>query len=316
VEEGTPTAPMAVFETGIKPLDLFAPIRDGDLVRWDAGADCGHLGCLAEVTRAFLLSGCRAALWAGFEDEHIDEREVRQALSQLGERELVSLTMEPAPASRERRLEYVEQVRDRVEALQSREPGRYLVVFFQDEDQMADPALAFPALNRRDGPAVTAICVTPVRRSAGRAEPVVLEPPVRVRVAHDPTLVERHMFPAVDGLRTTSVNLVPGVVGAEHVEAAAEARSLLERYSAIDPDLHFPELFVFPKAERVTVARAQRLHAFLTQAFKVNEAFSGMPGQRVSLGETLRGVRGLLAGELDDVPVQEVIYSGQLPRRG
>jgi len=181
---------------------------------------------------------------------------------------------------------------------------------------MADPALAFPALNRRDPHAVTAICATPVRFPAQPAEPVELEPPLCARVAHSLTLVERRMFPAVDGLLTTSVNLAPEVVGAEHVEIAAAARGLLERYSTLDPDLHFPDLFIFPRSERTTVTRAQRLHAFLTQAFRVSEAFSGMPGQRVPLEQTLRGVRGLLAGELDDVPIQEVIYSGQLPRRG
>src|SRR4030088_2888351 len=143
---------LGVFGTGIKPLDLFAPIRHGDLVRWDAGAGRGDVACLAELTHNFLLSGYRGAVWAGFEDEQVNERELRQTLSQLGDRELVTLTMAPAPPGPERRLEHIEEVRDQVDALRSQEPGSYLVVFFQDEEQMADPALAFPALNRRDPP--------------------------------------------------------------------------------------------------------------------------------------------------------------------
>jgi F-type H+/Na+-transporting ATPase subunit beta len=306
-----------ILETGIKPLDLFAPIRDGDLVRWDAGPSCGHVACLAELTRNLVVSGYRGAVWAGFEDERIDEREIAQVLSQLGERELVTLSMAPAPPGPEQRLEYVEQVRARVGDLQAREPGRYLVVFFQDEGQMADPALAFPALNRRDGrDAVTAICTTPVPFPPAPAGPIVLEPPLHARVAHNLWLAERRMFPALDGLLTTSVNLAPEVAGAEHAKLAAAARALLERYSTLDPDLLFPELFVFPKPEREAVGRAQRLYAFLTQALKVNEAFSGMPGERVPLEATLRGVRGLLDGELDRLPVEAVIYSGRLPRRG
>lgn len=305
-----------VLATGIKPLDLLAPIRHGDLVRWDAGPSCGHVACLAELSRNAVLSGYRGAVWTGFEDEQVNEREVRQVLGQLGERELVTLSMTPAPAAPERRLEYVDQVRERVDALRAREPGRYLVVFFQDEGQVADPALAFPALNRHDPDAVTAICTTPVRYPAQPAEPIALEPPLHARVAHSLWLAERRMFPALDGLLTTSVNLVPEVAGDEHVEAAAAARSLLERYSTLDPDFLFPELFVFPKSDRTTVARAQRLYAFLTQAFTVNEAFSGMAGERVPLEATLRGVRGLLDGDLDDVPIEEVIYSGRMPRRG
>ena len=305
-----------VLETGIKPLDLFAPIRHGDLVRWDAGPSCGHVACLAELTRNALLSGYRGAVWTGFEDEQVNEREVQQVLSQLGERDLVTLSMTPAPPLPEGRREYVAQVRDRVDSLRAREPGRYLVVFFQDDGQMADPALAFPVLNRRDPDAVTAICTTPVRFPAEPAAPIVLEPPLHGRVAHNLTLAERRMFPALDGLLTRSVNLVPEVVGAEHAEVAAAARGLLERYSALDPDFLLPELFVFPKQERMAVARTQRLCAFLTQALKVNEAFSGMPGERVPLEQTLRGVRGLLDGGLDGLPVEQVIYSGRLPRRG
>src|SRR5262245_7153869 len=104
-----------VFETGIKPLDLFAPVRHGDLVRWDAGFGCGHVACLAELTRNFLLAGYRGAIWTGFEDEHVNERELRQALSQLGERELVSLLMAPGSLSHDERLDHVREVRERLD---------------------------------------------------------------------------------------------------------------------------------------------------------------------------------------------------------
>jgi F-type H+-transporting ATPase subunit beta len=305
-----------VIETGIRPLDLLAPVRHGDLVRWDAGFGCGHVACLTELTRNLLSSGYRGAVWTGFEDEYVNERELLQALSQLGERELVTLMLAPGALSAEERLRHVEGVGARLEELTRQAPGRYLVVLFQDEAQVADPALAFPALNRRGADAVTAICTTPVRFPAEPARPLELVPPVSVRVVHDLKLVERRMFPAVDGLLTTSVNLTPEVVGAEHVEASAAARSLLEGYLALDPDLHFPDLFVFPKGERSTVTRGQRLFAFLTQAFKVSEVFSGMPGEWAPLERTLDGLRGLLAGELDDVPFREVLYSGRLPRQG
>lgn len=308
-----------LFETGIKSLDLFAPLRHGDLVRWDGSIGCGHVACLAELTRNALLAGYRGAVWAGFEDERLDERELVQSLSQLGERDLVAPLMASGPFTPESRREHIARVEDRLAALAEREPGRYLVVFFQDEGQMADPALAFPALNRRGEHAVTAICATPVQVPAPPPEAVALEPPVRARVVHDRRLVERRMFPAIHGLLTTSLNLVPGAIGDDHLETATAARELMERYLALDPDLYFPDLFVFPKSERDTVTRGQRLCAYLAQPFSVNEAFSGIPGERVPLEQTLRAVSGLLAGELDDVPFRQVLFSGRMPespRRG
>ncbi|MBU1835869.1 MAG: F0F1 ATP synthase subunit beta, partial [Alphaproteobacteria bacterium] len=54
------------------------------------------------------------------------------------------------------------------------------------------------------------------------------------------------------------------------------------------------------QADRLIVKRARRLQRFLTQPFMVTEAFTGVPGARVKLADTLAGCRAILDGAADD----------------
>ncbi len=298
-----------LLETGIKALDFFAPIRHGDLVRWDPGRICFHLPMLAELTHTLLGSGYVAAVWAGFEDDFVNRRELTHALMELGGKEMATLMMGGREAGPDERREHLARVERHLEEL--RERGRVLVVVYQDAVQLADPETSWPALNRRGDHAVTAICATPVRFPDRPLGPIELRPPLSVRVAHEMKVAGRE-FPAVNGWLTVSANLTADAVGAEHVELAAAARDVLERYARIDPGLDFPDPADLPEADRETAARAQRLHAFMTQPFWVAEPFTGWPGVSVPVEQTLRGVRRILDGELDAVPVEQVFYQGSL----
>src|SRR5262249_6967903 len=160
---------------------------------WDPGRACFHVVFLTELTRNLLGSGYAAAVWAGFEDEYVNERELLHALMELGDRELVTLLMGPGSLTADGRREHMARVTARLDEPRGR--GRVLVVVYQDAVQMADPATAFPPLNRRDGHEVTAICVTPVRIPARQADAVDVRPPIDARVAHDIALVAGRVFP-------------------------------------------------------------------------------------------------------------------------
>ena len=50
------------------------------------------------------------------------------------------------------------------------------------------------------------------------------------------------------------------------------------------------------------VARARRIQMFLTQPFTVGEGFTGIPGEYVKIEDTVRGFKGLVDGEYDELP--------------
>lgn len=102
-----------------------------------------------------------------------------------------------------------------------------------------------------------------------------------------------------------------------HAHLAAAARGTLLRYT----DLHvqyenrgLDGLFYLHHLEkdRVTITRARRLDRFLTQPFGGVEAYSGFHAVRVTLADTLEGVRRILAGQVDDVAAEDLEYLGTL----
>jgi F-type H+-transporting ATPase subunit beta len=58
------------------------------------------------------------------------------------------------------------------------------------------------------------------------------------------------------------------------------------------------------------VARARKVARFLSQPFFVAETFTGSPGKYVSLKDTIRGFKGIVAGEYDDLPEQAFYMVG------
>jgi F-type H+-transporting ATPase subunit beta len=54
--------------------------------------------------------------------------------------------------------------------------------------------------------------------------------------------------------------------------------------------------------DKLVVQRARKIQKFLTQNFHVAEQFTGTPGQHVSREDTVKGFKGILAGEYDHVP--------------
>jgi F-type H+-transporting ATPase subunit beta len=118
------------------------------------------------------------------------------------------------------------------------------------------------------------------------------------------------LYPAVDPLQSSSQILQPGIVGREHVEVAAKARSYLQRYGALQDLIAILGVEELSEEDKVVVRRARRLQRFLSQPFFVAEAYTSMRGRYVPLPETLRGFREIVEGRHDDVPEQAFFMVG------
>ena len=62
----------------------------------------------------------------------------------------------------------------------------------------------------------------------------------------------------------------------------------------------------------LAVARARKIQRFLSQPFHVAEVFTGSPGKYVTLAETLRGFKMIVAGECDHLPEQAFYMVGTI----
>ena len=116
------------------------------------------------------------------------------------------------------------------------------------------------------------------------------------------SIAEKGIYPAVDPLASTSRMLDPKVVGDEHYAVARQVQSLLQRYKALQDIIAIPGMDELSEEDKLTVARARKIERFLSQPFFVAEVFTGSPGKLVDLADTIKGFKGLCAGDYDHLP--------------
>src|SRR3984885_13910639 len=115
-------------------------------------------------------------------------------------------------------------------------------------------------------------------------------------------IAELGIYPAVDPLDSTSRMLDPRVVGDEHYQVARDVQRVLQTYKSLQDIIAILGMDELSEDDRLTVARARKIQRFLSQPFHVAEVFTGSPGVFVNLEDTIKGFKGIVAGEHDDMP--------------
>lgn len=120
------------------------------------------------------------------------------------------------------------------------------------------------------------------------------------------------LYPAIDPLASGSNMLVPHVVGKRHYELARAVRSTLANYEELKDIIAMLGMEELSKEDRLTVRRARRLERFLTQPFFVTEQFTGLEGKMVDLRDVLTGCERLLNDEFSDYPEKAIYMIGTI----
>ena len=118
------------------------------------------------------------------------------------------------------------------------------------------------------------------------------------------------IYPAVDPLDSTSRQLDPLVVGEEHYNTAREVQQTLQRYKELRDIIAILGMDELSAEDKLAVNRARKIQRFLSQPFNVAEVFTGSPGKYVALKETIKGFKGIVSGEYDDLPEQAFYMVG------
>ena len=120
------------------------------------------------------------------------------------------------------------------------------------------------------------------------------------------------LYPAIDPLKSASKLLSPETVSREHYRVAREVRQVLAEYEELKDIIAMLGTEELSEDDRATVAKARRLERFLTQPFFSTEKFTSYPGALVPLEETIDGCRRILSGELNDRPESAFYMKGSL----
>jgi F-type H+-transporting ATPase subunit beta len=326
-----------VFETGIKVIDLLAPLARGGKAAMFGGAGVGKTVLIMELIRSMVETYAGISVFAGIGERSREGHELlleMRGSGVLDRTALVFAQMNEPPGARWRvgltALTIAEYFRDvlgrnvlllmdnvfrfvqagsEVSGLLGRLPSR---VGYQ-------PTLAseIAELQQRiasvEGAVVTAIQAVYVPADD------FTDPAVAELFGHlDSSIVlSRQMaaegrYPAVDPLASTSTLLDPQVVGAEHYRLAEEVREAINHYIELQDVIALLGMEELSAPDRRIVRRARRLQRFLTQPFMVTEAFTGTAGRTVELADTLAGCRAIVEGAADDWAEESLYMIGTL----
>jgi F-type H+-transporting ATPase subunit beta len=125
-------------------------------------------------------------------------------------------------------------------------------------------------------------------------------------------IASKGIYPAVDPLDSTSRQLDPLIIGAEHYDVARGVQTVLQRYKELKDIIAILGMDELSEEDKMAVARARKIERFLSQPFHVAEIFTGSPGKYVSLKDTIAGFQGILDGQYDDLPEQAFYMVGSI----
>jgi F-type H+/Na+-transporting ATPase subunit beta len=332
VESLTPTTEM--FETGIKVVDLLAPYAKGGKIGLFGGAGVGKTVLIQELINNLAQEHGGLSAFCGVGERSREGNDLWLEMKESGvidKTMLVFGQMNEPPGARMRvalsgltMAEYYrEQGQDvllfidnifrfvqagsEVSALLGRMPSQ---VGYQPTLETEMGQLQERITSTRQG------SVTSVQAIYVPADDLTDPAPASVFAHLNATTVlsrsisEKGIYPAVDPLDSTSTILKPDIVGEEHYEVATRVKEILQRYKELQDIIAILGIDELSDEDKVTVQRARKVERFLSQPFHVAEAFTGTPGQYVSIDETVRSFREVIDGEHDELPESAFFMKG------
>lgn len=315
-----------ILETGIKVIDLIAPIAKGGKVGLFGGAGVGKTVLIQELINNIAKFHSGNSVFAGVGERTREGNDLYYEMKEAGVLDKTSLVfgqMNEPPGARLRvalaGLAMAEAFRDEgkdvllfidnifrftqagaeVSALLGRLPS---AVGYQPNLQQEMGALQERITSTKTG------SITSVQAVYVPADDLTDPAPATTFAHLDSTIVlnraltEIGIYPAVDPLDSSSTILDPEVVGEEHYQVAREAQRVLQQYKELQDIIAILGMEELSDDQKQTVNRARRLQRFLAQPFFVATQFTGNPGAYIKVSDTVQDVKDILAGKYDDKP--------------
>ncbi|WP_372988176.1 F0F1 ATP synthase subunit beta [Marinobacter sp.] len=331
------TTSTEIFETGIKAIDLLAPMERGGKSGMFGGAGVGKTVLINEMINNMAEQYEGVSLFCGIGERMREAEDMYSSMQESGVLEkavLVYGQMNEPPGARFRvghaALSIAEHFRDvqkrdvlllidnvfrfvqsgtEVSGLMGRIPSR---VGYQPTLATELAALEERICSSRNG------SITSVQAVYVPADDLT-DPSATHIFAHLTASIvlsrkraSQGLYPAVDPLKTDSKMLTPTIVGPRHYRVAQAVRSTLAEYDDLKDIISMLGMEELSREDRATVSKARRLERFLTQPFFTTGQFTGKGGRLVPLEKTIAGCERILAGEFEKVSEKALYMIGDI----
>jgi len=126
------------------------------------------------------------------------------------------------------------------------------------------------------------------------------------------SLYQEGILPAVDVLSTTSNSMHPNVVGDFHYETVVRAKSILKKAESLERIVSLVGESELTPEDQIIFRRARKIKNFLTQSFFVAETQKAKPGVYVPLRQAVEDLSGILEGKFDHIPEEKFRFIGSI----
>ncbi len=325
-----------ILETGIKVIDLIAPIAKGGKVGLFGGAGVGKTVLIQELINNIAKFHSGNSVFAGVGERTREGNDLYHEMAESGVLDKTSLVfgqMNEPPGARLRvalsGLAIAEGFRDEgkdvllfvdnifrftqagaeVSALLGRLPS---AVGYQPNLAQEMGMLQERITSTKKGSVTSVQAVYVPADDFTDPAPATTFAHLDSTIALNRSLTELGLYPAVDPLDSSSTLLDPEVVGEEHYRVAREIQRVLQRYKDLQDIIAILGMEELSDEDKKTVERARRIQRFFTQPFNVAVNFTGNEGKYVSLKDTIKGFAEILDGKHDDKPESAFYMKGAI----
>ncbi len=334
-QEQLPT--QSILETGLKVIDLLAPIPKGSKVGLFGGAGVGKTVIVMELIRTIATEHGGVSIFAGIGERTREGNELWLELNESGvvkNSALVFGQMNEPPGARLRiglsALTMAEYFRDEerkdvllfidnvyryiqagseVSTLLGRMPS---AVGYQPNLATEVAQLEERIASTRNGSITSIQAVYVPADDLTDPAPAAIFSHLDAKIVLSRQISELGIYPAVDPLDSNSRIMDPRIIGKDHYETALAVQKVLQRYKDLRDIISILGIDELSDEDKLIVARARKAQRFFSQPFFVAEAFTGIKGKYVKLEDTIKGVRMIIEGKLDDLPEQAFFMAGTI----
>lgn len=325
-----------ILETGIKVIDLIAPIAKGGKVGLFGGAGVGKTVLIQELINNIAKFHSGNSVFAGVGERTREGNDLYYEMKDSGVIKNTSLVfgqMNEPPGARLRvglsGLTIAEEFRDQgqdvllfidnifrftqagseVSALLGRLPS---AVGYQPNLAQEMGALQERITSTKTGSITSVQAVYVPADDLTDPAPATTFSHLDSTISLNRSLTELGLYPAVDPLDSSSTLMDPEIVGEEHYRVAREVQRILQRYKDLQDIIAILGMEELSDEDKQSVSRARRIQRLLTQPFFVAEQFTGNVGQYVSLKDTIADFAEVIDGKHDDKPESAFYMLGSL----
>ena len=326
-----------ILETGIKVIDLLIPYQKGGKIGLFGGAGVGKTVLIMELIHNIALEHSGVSVFGGVGERTREGNDLYNEMKESGVIDKVALIygqMNEPPGARMRvglsTLTCAEYFRDvkhqdvllfidnifrfvqagsEVSALLGRMPS---AVGYQPTLAQEVGELQERITSTKDG------SITSVQAIYVPADDLTDPAPATTFTHLDATTVLSRniaslgIYPAADPLESSSRALDPHIIGEEHYSVAKKVLEILQKYKDLQDIIAILGMDELSEEDKLTVNRARKIQKFLSQPFFVAEQFSGNKGVYVKLEDSIKGFRGIIEGEYDNIPEQAFYMAGTI----